>query len=95
MRELRELRTLTDLDLCDAEITDTGFKELRELKNLTTLNLAVPDHGRRLEGTQGAQEPNEPLHWPDLDHRCRLNRDQEFKNLTILNLDNTGSRTPA
>jgi F-box/leucine-rich repeat protein 14 len=40
MSRLAQITTLTSLDLCGPEITDTGLAELRELRNLTHLTLS-------------------------------------------------------
>jgi RNA polymerase sigma factor (sigma-70 family) len=39
LKELKDLKNLTLLDLYDTQVTDAGLKELKELKNLTSLNL--------------------------------------------------------
>ena len=40
MKELRELKQLTELDLDRTNITDAGLKELSGLKNLTVRQLS-------------------------------------------------------
>ena len=43
MKELKDLKNLTWLDLSGTYITDAGLKELKDLKNLTWLNLSGTD----------------------------------------------------
>jgi internalin A len=40
LKELRELKSLTELDLGFTAVTDVGLKELKELKSLQTLDLS-------------------------------------------------------
>ena len=39
MKELKDIKTLTVLDVSNTEVTDAGLKELYKLENLTWLNL--------------------------------------------------------
>ena len=42
LKVLKELGTLTSLDLGFTQVTDAGLKELKELKHLTTLRPPTP-----------------------------------------------------
>jgi hypothetical protein len=48
LKEIKDLKNLTALDLCQTQVTDAGLKELKDLKNLTALDLCdtkVTDEG--------------------------------------------------